>query len=205
MATLTASGRVLSVDLGGDVVRAAHGSMVAYTGDVEFKAAGLGGGDGLRAALKRKVAGEGLSLMECRGTGRAYLAVDAKAVTVIDLAADTLSVESESLLAVGPGLTLGVAFAGLGGAVSGQGVATTTVTGTGQVAVLSDGPMIVLEVAPGQPLVVDPDAFVASSGRLSTAVVSGVSWRSLVGEGSGEPFSLRFDGNGLVCLQPAER
>jgi uncharacterized protein (AIM24 family) len=179
--------------------------MVAYTGTVEFKGAGAGGGDGFRAALKRKAAGESLSLMECTGRGRVHLAVDAKSVTVIDLSADTLSVESDSVLAVGPGLKLDVAFAGLGGAMSGQGVATTTVTGTGQVAVLSDGPMIVLEVSPGQPLVVDPDAFVASSGRLSTAIVSGVSWRSLVGEGSGEAFSMRFDGDGLVCIQPAER
>lgn len=51
----------------------------------------------------------------------------------------------------------------------------------------------------------DPDVFVASYGQLSTTLVSGVSWRSLVGEGSGEPFSLRFDGAGTVCIQPAER
>lgn len=205
MAVLTGDGRVLQVDLQGDAVRAAQGSMVAYTGSVEFKSAGAGGGDGFRAALKRKAAGESLALMECSGRGRVHLAVDARNVSVIDLSADTLSVESESLLAVGPGLKLDVAFAGLSGAMSGQGVATTTVTGTGQVAVLSDGPLIALEVSPGAPLVVDPDAFVASTGRLSTAIVSGVSWRSVVGEGSGEAFSMRFDGDGLVCIQPAER
>ena len=88
---------------------------------------------------------------------------------------------------------------------SGQGLATTTVTGTGQVAVLSDGPMIVLQVAPGQPLVVDPQAFIAASGQVGTTIVSGVSWRSLVGEDAGEAFSLRFDGTGLVLIQPAER
>jgi uncharacterized protein (AIM24 family) len=32
-----------------------------------------------------------------------------------------------------------------------------------------------------------------------------VSWRNLVGESSGEAFSLRFDGTGVVYLQPAER
>ncbi|HEU0103499.1 MAG TPA: AIM24 family protein [Mycobacteriales bacterium] len=205
MASLTADGRILNVDLHGDVVRAAQGSMVAYTGNVDFKGAGMGGGDGFRAALKRKAAGESLQLMECSGSGRAYLAVDAQYVSVVDLANDTLSVESESVLAVTPGLKLDVKFAGLGGAMAGQGVATTTVTGTGQVALLSDGPMIRLEVVPGQPLVVDPQAFVASSGQLSTSIVSGVSWRSVVGEGSGEAFSMKFDGSGLVCIQPAER
>lgn len=205
MAAMTAEGRVLQVDLQGDSVRAVQGSMVAYTGSVDFKASGMGGGDGLRAALKRKAAGESLAFMDCTGKGRVYLAVQARHVSVIDLSADVLSIESESLLAVSPGLKLDVKFAGLGGAAAGQGVATTTVTGSGQAAVLSDGPMIALEVDPGQPLVVDPDAFVASYGSLSTSLVSGVSWRSLVGEGSGEPFSMRFDGSGIVFLQPAER
>lgn len=205
MATLTARGRVLTVELHGDAVRAVQGSMVAYTGEVEFTSAGMGGGDGFRAALKRKAAGESLALMECTGRGTVHLAVDAQHVDVVDLAGDTLSVESQSLLAVTPGLRLDVKFAGLGGLSSGQGLATTTVTGQGQAALLSDGPAIALEVAPGRSLVVDPDAFVASRGSLTTTLVSGVSWRSLVGEGSGEPFSLRFDGTGVVVIQPAER
>lgn len=205
MATMTANDRVLTVELQGDAVRAAQGSMVAYTGDVEFRGAGIGGGDGLRAALKRRAAGEGVALMECAGTGRVQLAVDAQDVVVVDLDGDTLAVESEQLLAVSAGLRLDVRFAGLGGMTSGQGLATTTVTGTGQVALLSDGPAIALRVASGSPLVVDPDAFVASRGPLRTTLVSGVSWRSLVGEGSGEPFSLRFDGDGVVLIQPAER
>lgn len=205
MATMTAHGRVLHVDLHADEVRAVQGSMVAFTGSVNFKGAGSGGGDGFRAALKRKVAGESLAFMTCSGTGRAYLGVDAQHVTVIHLSGDTLSVESASLLAVGPGLTLDVRFAGLSGARAGQGLATTTVTGSGQVAVLSDGPMLVLEVGPGSPLVVDPDAFVASSGRVTSTFVPGVTWKALFGEGSGEAFSLRFDGDGLACVQPAER
>ena len=205
MATLTAAGKVLHVDLAGDAVRAVSGSMVAFRGQVEFASAGLGGGDGLRAALKRAAGGESVQLMQCTGTGRVQLALDARDVTVVDLSSDTLSVESDALLAVTPGLRLDVAFAGLRGAVSGQGLATTTVQGTGQVAVLSDGPLIALQVSASGPLVVDPDAFVASTGRVQTSLVSGVSWRSLVGGGSGEAFSLRFEGDGLVLVQPAER
>ena len=34
--------------------------------------------------------------MECTGTGRVHLAVDAQHVTVVDLQADTLSVESRA-------------------------------------------------------------------------------------------------------------
>ncbi|KRB73232.1 hypothetical protein ASE01_20990 [Nocardioides sp. Root190] len=205
MVTLTADKRLLHADLAGETIRAASGSMVAYTGNVDFKHAGMGGGGGFKAALKQKVSGESIKLMECVGSGRVTFAVDAMDVSVIDLTGDTLAVESEHILAVTGGLTLDVKFAGLQGMTSGQGLATTTVTGQGQVAITSDGPLIALGVQPGVPVVVDPDAFVASFGQMTMNLVSGVSWKSLVGEGTGEPFSLRFDGAGTVLIQPAER
>jgi uncharacterized protein (AIM24 family) len=198
--------RVLETDLHGGSVRAATGSMIAYTGEVGFRNAGLGGGDGLRAALKRKATGESIALMQCSGTGTVWFAKDAMDVVIVELAGDTLKVESEQLLAISDGLRTDVAFAGLRGASSGQGLFTTTVTGTGAVALLSaGGPLIALEVSPQFPLVVDPDAFVASSGRLDQTFVTDVSWRNLVGESSGEAFSLRFDGTGVVYVQPEER
>lgn len=205
MPTLSADKKVLHVDLMGETIRAAQGSMVAYTGKIDFKHAGMGGGGGLKAALKQRIAGESLSLMECTGHGRVSLAQDAHDVTVVDLRGDALTVESELILAVTAGLGLDVRFAGLRGMTSGQGLATTVVSGQGQVALLSKGPLIGLEVTPQTPLVVDPDAYVASKGQLTMNLVSGVSWRSLVGEGTGEPFSLRFEGMGAVYIQPAER
>jgi uncharacterized protein (AIM24 family) len=198
--------RVLEIDLHGGSVRAATGSMIAYTGEVSFRNAGLGGGDGLRAAIKRRATGESVALMQCSGTGTVWFAKDAMDVVVVELAGDTLKVESEHLLAISDGLRTDVAFAGLRGASSGQGLFTTTVTGTGAVALLSaGGPLIALEVSPQFPLVVDPDAFVASSGRLDQTFVTDVSWRNLIGESSGEAFSLRFDGTGVVYVQPEER
>ena len=172
---------------------------------MEFKHAGMGGGGGLRAALKQRVAGESLSLMECHGHGRMVCAQAAQDVTVVDLAGESVTVESEHVLAVTSGLRLDVQFSGLRGMTSGQGLATTSVSGHGQLALTSDGPLIGLSVGPGQPVVVDPDAYVASQGQLSMNLVSGVSWKSLVGEGTGEPFSLRFEGHGTVFVQPAER
>ncbi len=198
--------RVLEIDLHGDAVRAATGSMVAYTGDVSFRNAGMGGGDGLRAALKRKATGESVALMTCTGTGTVWFAKDAMDVLVVDLAGDTLKVESEQLLALSETLRTDVAFAGLRGASSGQGLFTTTVSGHGNVALLSSGgPPIALEVTARYPLVVDPDAFVASQGQLNQTFVTDVSWRNLIGESSGEAFSLRFDGTGVVYIQPEER
>jgi uncharacterized protein (AIM24 family) len=198
--------RVLEIDLHGGSVRAATGSMIAYTGDVSFRSAGLGGGDGLRAAIKRRATGESVALMQCSGTGTVWFAKDAMEVVIVELAGDTLKVESEQLLAISDGLRTDVAFAGLRGASSGQGLFTTAVTGTGAIALLSaGGPLIALEVSPQFPLVVDPDAFVASSGRLDQTFVTDVSWRNLIGESSGEAFSLRFDGTGVVYVQPEER
>lgn len=205
MATLTADRRVLYADLTGDTIRAAEGSMVAYEGNVDFKNAGMGGGGGFRAALKQKIAGESLSLMECAGTGRVYLAQDAMDVVVIDLEGQTLTVESQHILALTSGLRTDVKFAGLGGLSAGHGLATTTVTGPGQIGVTSDGPMIGLHVTSAMPVVVDPQAYVANVGNLNMSMVSGVSWKTLVGEGTGENFSLRFEGEGTVHIQPAER
>jgi uncharacterized protein (AIM24 family) len=198
--------RVLQIELHGDTVRAATGSMIAYQGDVSFRNAGMGGGDGLRAALKRRATGESMSLMQCSGNGTVWFAKDAMEVLVVELAGDTLKVESEQLLAISDTLRTDVAFAGLRGASSGQGLFTTTVTGVGTAALLSaGGPPIALEVSPQYPLVVDPDAFIASRGRLDQTFVTDVSWRNLVGESSGEAFSLRFDGSGVVYIQPEER
>ncbi|MFC4944524.1 AIM24 family protein [Pseudonocardia sp. GCM10023141] len=198
--------RILEVDLTGNAVRAVTGAMIAYTGEVTFRNAGVGGGDGLRAALKRRVTGESVSFMQCTGQGTVWFAKDAMEVLLIDLAGETLKVESEQLLALSDKLRTDVAFAGLRGASSGQGLFTTTVTGFGDVALLSaGGPPIALQVTPQYPLVVDPQAFIASQGDLNQTFVTDVSWRNLIGESSGEAFSLRFDGTGVVYIQPEER
>lgn len=198
--------RVLEIDLVGDAVRAVTGSMVAYTGDVQFRNAGMGGGDGLVAGLKRRATGESVAFMTCSGRGTVWFAKDAMEVLLVELSGDTLKVESEQLLAVSDSLRTDVAFAGMRGASSGQGLFTTTVTGHGTCALLSSGgPPVPLEVSPQFPLVVDPQAFVASRGQLDQTFVTDVSWRDLVGEGSGEAFSLRFAGSGVVYIQPEER
>jgi len=206
MQLLVKSKRVIEARLSNSAVRALSGSMVAYEGQITFKSAGFGGGEGVLAGLRQRATGEGLSLMECAGTGVVYLAHQAQDVTILELNNETLQVESEQLLALSGNLNTNVTFAGLRGGMSGQGLFTTTVTGTGQVALLSaGGPLIHLEVSPQYPLVVDPDAFVCAKGQLSQSFVTDVSWRSAIGQGSGEAFSLKWDGVGVVSIQPAER
>ncbi|MFC9994297.1 AIM24 family protein [Nocardia sp. NPDC127526] len=200
------SKKVIEAHLAGTSIRAISGSMVAYEGNVQFKSAGFGGGDGVIAGLKRRATGESLSLMECTGNGRVFFAVNGQHVTVVNLNNETLQVESQQLLAFAGNLRTDVSFAGLRGASTGQGLFTTTVSGVGQVALLSaGGPLIHLEVSPQYPLVVDPDAFVAARGQLSQSFITDVGWRSVMGQGGGEAFSLRWDGQGVVLIQPAER
>ncbi|ANS30652.1 MULTISPECIES: AIM24 family protein [Rhodococcus] len=203
---LDKSKKVVEAQLAGTTIRAIQGSMIAYEGNVSFKSAGFGGGDGVLAGMKRRATGEALSLMECSGHGVVYLAVGGQYVSVVDLANETLQVESQQLLALSGNLNTNVTFTGLRGGVGGQGLFTTTVSGQGQVALLSaGGPLIHLEVSPQYPLVVDPDAFVSARGQVTQSFVTDVSWRNAVGQGNGEAFSLRWDGHGVVSIQPAER
>jgi uncharacterized protein (AIM24 family) len=197
--------KMLAVDLAGETIRALNGAMVAYEGRMAFKREGMTGGEGLRGALKRKIAGEGMTLMEVTGEGTVYLASEAAEVTLVQLTGDTLFVESESLLALEGGLRTGVQFVGLRGMGTGQGLATTKVEGHGTVAIVSDGPAIALEVTPETPLSVDPHAYVGHHGQLRQDVVTDVNWRTVIGQGSGESVQFRYQGHGLVYVQPAER
>lgn len=198
--------RLLEVTISGDAFKALNGSMVAYDGDVTFKRQGVGGQGGVRGALKRKMTGESLTLMDVSGTGKVYIANMANEINLIALGGgDTLWVEASNLVALESGLKSDQKFSGLRGATTGQGLFTTTVQGRGTVAVLSDGPAIVLEVNQGMPLFVDPQAYVAHSGQLQQDFITDVTWRTAVGQNSGESFQLRFQGQGKVYIQPAER
>ncbi|MEV0249643.1 AIM24 family protein [Nocardia sp. NPDC050712] len=203
---LEQSKKVIEAQLNGTSLRAISGSMIAYEGNVQFKSAGFGGGDGVLAGMKRRATGEKLSLMECQGHGRVFFAVNGQDVTVVDLNNETLQVESQQLLAFAGNLRTDVRFAGVSGASSGQGLFTTTVSGQGQVALLSaGGPLIHLEVSPQYPLIVDPDAFVAARGNVQSSFITDMSWRTVVGQDAGEAFQIRWDGQGVVLIQPAER
>lgn len=197
--------KMLAVDLAKETIRALNGSMVAYDGEMAFKRQGMTGGEGLRGALKRKIAGEGMTLMEITGQGTVFLASEATEVTLVQLAGDVLFVESESLLALDGQLQTGVQFIGMRGMGTGQGLATTKVEGHGTVAILSDGPALALEVTPQTPLCVDPHAYVGHRGQLQQDVVTDVNWRTVLGQGSGESVQFRYQGHGLVYVQPAER
>ncbi|WP_073948803.1 AIM24 family protein [Streptomyces kebangsaanensis] len=196
--------RVLAVDMTGDAVKAKNGSMVAYDGQMSFKRL-TGGGEGLRGMVTRRLTGEQMTVMEVRGQGTCWFADRASEINLVRLSGEKLYVESSNLLVTEAGLRTGTTFTGLRGASQGNGLFTTTVEGHGQVAVMSDGPAVVLRVSPQYPLVVDPGAYIAHQGNVRQSFQSGVTFRTFLGEGGGEAFQIRFEGDGLVYVQPSER
>ncbi|MES2018262.1 MAG: AIM24 family protein [Pseudomonadota bacterium] len=200
----TNTDRLLEVTLQGEKVLAIAGAMVAYTGSVKFEKSLLGG-EGIFGAIKRKVTSEGMQVMQASGTGTVFFAQDAAEITVIPLAGEKLTIESSSLLAYDTALKTGTSFAGLRGAVSGQGLFSTTVEGSGSIAVISKGNLIMLAVTPEHALRVDPDAFVGFKGDIRQEFVFDVNWRTMVGQSSGESYQHKFTGNGVVFIQPSER
>jgi uncharacterized protein (AIM24 family) len=196
--------KVLAVDLTGDAVKAKNGSMVAYDGQMSFKKL-TGGGEGLRGMVTRRLTGERMEVMEVRGQGTCWFADRASEINLLGLQGDKLYVEASNLLAADAALRTGTTFTGLRGAAQGNGLFTTTVEGHGQVAVTSDGPLVVLRVSAQYPLNVDPGAYVAHQGALRQSFQSGVTFRTFLGEGGGEAFQIRFEGDGLVYVQPSER
>lgn len=196
--------KVLAVDMTGDAVKAKNGSMVAYDGQVTFKKM-TGGGEGIRGMVTRRLTGEQMAVMEVKGQGTCFFADRASEISLVTLHGDKLYVEASNLLCTDAALRTGTTFTGVRGGASGNGLFTTTVEGTGQVAITSDGQAVALRVTPQYPLSVDPGAYVAHQGNLQQHFQSGVTFRTLIGEGSGEAFQIRFEGDGVVYVQPSER
>ncbi len=97
--------------------------------------------------LARRFTGENLPLMKAsaRCMSECYFANEAQHVVVLNLdAGERIAVESESILAFTTSCQYGVMFLPLG-VISQKGLATSTITGPGQAAVLVDGNPIVLK------------------------------------------------------------
>lgn len=204
--------KLLEVTLNNEEVYAKKGAMIAYQGNISFTRSFLAGG-GVQDFAMRAVTNEGYALMVSKGTGKVYYGYDGLFVSIIQLANETIYVESDTLLSFDARLRTGTMFLGnqggmqgvLRGAVSGQGLFTTTLQGTGEIAILSDGNAIGLPVSAQQPVFVDPDAYIAHKGELSSSIVTDLSWKNLIGQASGESYQVKFSGQGIVYIQASER
>jgi uncharacterized protein (AIM24 family) len=193
------SKKMLKVFLQYGPVKARIGSMVAYQGEARFEHAGSGGVGGF---LKQKFTGEGVPTMDVTGTGEVFLADAAAEIQVMYLENDQIWVNGANVLAYSASLTSDIQMIGGAGAMAG-GLYNVTLTGTGYVAITTDGPPVVLDVA-GAPTFADPQAVVMWTQGVTMNVKSDVSMKTLIGKSSGETFQMGFSGQGWVMVQPSE-
>jgi len=193
--------KLLKVSLDQITIQAKLGSMVAYQGDVRFEHAGTGG---MSRMLKKAVTGEGTRLMKIEGTGEVFLADQAQEIHLIKLENDTITCNGSNLLAFDAGIDWDIkkVEGGVSGALAG-GLFNVALSGSGWVAVISDGPPVLLNTGEA-PTFADPSAAITWSSGVQTSVKTDVNLKTLIGRGSGETLQMAFHGDGWVLVQPSE-
>lgn len=192
--------KLMKVRLDQVTVQAKKGAMVAYQGEVSFEAAGSGG---MGRLLKKVATGEGASLMRMSGTGEVFLADRAQDIHLIRLEAEKVTVNARNLLAFDAGIDWDIKRVEGAGAMLGGGLFNTVLEGTGFVAIVSDGPPVLLDVA-SAPTFADAQAAITWSENVSTSVRTDVKLSSMIRGGSGEALQIAFAGQGWVLIQPSE-
>lgn len=194
---------LLEVRLNG-LVWAKSGAMVARTGQVRFTRQGLLE-QGLGNLLKKAVSGEGMVLMKMEGQGRVYLADAGKKITLLRLAGDTIFVNGNDVLALQSGIDSKITMMKRVASMLSGGLFNVKLSGSGIVAITSHYDPLVLKVnATTGPVFTDPNATVAWSGTLSPEIATDISFKTLMGRGSGESIQMRFEGDGWIVVQPYE-
>ena len=192
--------KLLKVELAGEEIQTKLGSMVAYQGDVRFEHAGSGG---VSKFIKKAVTGEGTQLMKITGRGEVFLADQAQDIHLIYLENDMITVNGPNLLAFDTGIDWDIKRVEGASSMMGGGLFNMALQGTGWVAILSDGPPVLLNVA-AAPTFADAQAAITWSSGVSTGIKTDFKMKNLIGRGSGESVQMSFQGQGWVLVQPSE-
>ena len=192
--------KLLKVRLSQETIQAKLGSMVAYQGDVSFEHAGSGG---MGRMLKKAVTGEGQSLMKMSGSGEVFLADQAQDIHLIYLEGEKITVNGPNLLAFDADIDWDIERVKGASGVMGGGLYNTSLKGTGWVAILSDGPPVLLNVAQAATFA-DAQAAITWSEGVTTSLKTDFKMKNLIGKGSGESVQMAFSGQGWVLVQPSE-
>jgi uncharacterized protein (AIM24 family) len=192
--------KMLKLRVADETIQAKLGSMVAYQGDVKFEHAGSGG---LKRMAKKAVTGEGAELMKISGTGEVFLADLAQEIQLVKLSGEAITVNGANLLAFDADIDWDIKkVEGVSGFMGG-GLYNTHLSGSGYVAMLSDGPPVLIELD-GDQTFADPQAAITWSEGVSTSVKTDLNLKTFIGRGSGETVQLGFSGTGWVLIQPSE-
>ena len=192
--------KLLKVELNQVTIQAKLGSMVAYQGDVSFEHAGSGG---MSRLVKKAVTGEGTSLMKISGSGEVFLADQAQDIHLVYLENDSITVNGPNLLAFDSGIDWDIRRVQGASSMMGGGLFNMALEGTGWVAIISDGPPVLLNVATA-PTFADAQAAITWSSGVTTGIKTDVNLKTLIGRGSGESVQMSFAGQGWVLVQPSE-
>ena len=192
--------KLLKVELNQVTIQAKAGSMVAYQGDVKFEHAGSGG---LGRMLKKAMTGEGTKLMTISGTGEVFLAEQAQDVHLIYLENDFITVNGPNLLAFDSGIDWDIKRVEGASGMMGGGLFNTALNGTGWVAILSDGPPVLLDTG-SAPTFADPAAAITWASTVQTSIKTDIKLKNFIGRASGESIQMAFSGPGWVLVQPSE-
>jgi uncharacterized protein (AIM24 family) len=193
--------KLLKVHLENVTIQAKAGSMVAYQGEVSFEHAGSGG---MGRMLKKAVSGEGTTLMKMTGSGEVFLADTAQDIHLIKLENDAITCNGANVLAFDADIDWDIQKV-QGGASSmlAGGLFNMALSGTGWVAILSDGPPVLLNTGDAATFA-DPQAAITWSSGISTSIKTDVKLKNFIGRGSGESLQMSFQGQGWVLVQPSE-
>jgi uncharacterized protein (AIM24 family) len=192
--------KLLKVRLDQVTIHARSGAMVAYQGDVGFEHVS----GGMSRFVKKAVTGEGIRLMKMTGTGEVFLAEEAMEIHILKLENDSITCNGRNILAFDADIDWDIkkVEGGASGVLAG-GLFNMRLEGTGFVAVVSDGPPVLLSTDDA-PTFADPQAAITWSSGVQTSVKTDVKLKSFIGRGSGESIQMAFQGSGWVLVQPSE-
>jgi uncharacterized protein (AIM24 family) len=192
--------KLLKVELADVTIQAKLGSMIAYQGSVSFEHAGSGG---VSRMIKKAVTSEGTDLMKISGTGEVFLADMAQDVHLLKLEDDFVTANGANVLAFDAGIDWDIKRVEGASGMLGGGLFNMELRGSGWLALVSDGPPMLLEID-GEETFADPSAAITWSSGLSTSVKADVNLKTFIGRGSGETLQVSFAGTGWVLVQPSE-
>jgi uncharacterized protein (AIM24 family) len=141
--------------------------------------------------------------MKMSGTGEVFLADEAQEVHLLRLENDAITVNGRNLLAFDSGIDWDIKRVEGASGMMGGGLFNTTLKGSGWVAVLSDGPPVLLNPEDA-PTFADPAAAITWASTVQTSLKTDIKLKNFIGRGSGESFQMAFTGPGWVLVQPSE-
>jgi len=153
--------------------------------------------------LKKAMTSEGIDLMKISGSGEVFLADMAQEIQLLKLEDDRITANGANVLAFDAGIDWDIKrVEGASGALAG-GLYNMELGGTGWVALVSDGPPVLIEVD-GEQTFADPQAAITWSSGLSTSIKTDVNLKTFIGRASGETIQMSFSGSGWLLIQPSE-